>query len=141
MVHRDGVADLKSFLQSRSYRTLEAEHSVIGTSVLSREEIDLRNQHDPTIARLLSDRKVQVVLRHRKIWFPSYPCEWPPELLYEAAELTLRTATLCLQEGFGLKDATPFNVLFEGGQPACTSCANKPSFESRQTSADFSFPG
>lgn len=49
--------------------------------------------------------------------FPSYPFEWPPEMLHAAAVLTLDFAKELLPYGMGLKDATPYNVLFRHGKP------------------------
>jgi SAM-dependent methyltransferase len=54
---------------------------------------------------------------HDLIPFPSFPYEWPPEMLHAAASLTLDLAEAALEEGFGLKDATPYNVLFHGSRP------------------------
>ncbi len=56
-------------------------------------------------------------VEHPKVWFPSYPYEWPAEMLYAAAELTLNLATRLSNEGWGLKDANPYNILFEGPRP------------------------
>ncbi|MBI4890237.1 MAG: class I SAM-dependent methyltransferase [Acidobacteria bacterium] len=54
------------------------------------------------------------VLEHRPVWFPSYPAEWAPEMLAEAGRLTLEVAEAALRAGAGLKDATPYNVMYEG---------------------------
>ena len=54
---------------------------------------------------------------HERISFPSFPYEWPAEMLSAAASLTLDLAEAALEEGFGLKDATPYNVLFRGAKP------------------------
>ncbi len=54
---------------------------------------------------------------HERVWFPSFPFEWPTEMLHSAASLTLDLAEAALAEGFGMKDATPYNVLFRGAQP------------------------
>ena len=54
---------------------------------------------------------------HERIPFPSYPHEWPPEMLAAAGELTLELASSALPETFGLKDATPYNILFRGAAP------------------------
>lgn len=58
-----------------------------------------------------------VVLEHPRVWFPSYPNEWPAEMLRAAGELTLDLAEAALGDGLGLKDATPWNVLFRGPEP------------------------
>lgn len=60
---------------------------------------------------------VSLVLEHERIRFSSYPYEWPAEMLHAAADLTLDLAEQLLDEGLGLKDATPYNVLFRGPQP------------------------
>jgi len=54
---------------------------------------------------------------HERIPFASYPHEWPPELLWAAARLTLDVARRALADGWGLKDATPHNLLFSGRHP------------------------
>ena len=57
------------------------------------------------------------VYEHERIPFPSYPYEWPPEMLHAAAMRTLDLGLKALEEGFGLKDATPYNVLYRGAEP------------------------
>jgi SAM-dependent methyltransferase len=57
------------------------------------------------------------MLEHDRIWFPSYAYEWPSEMLHVAAELTVELAEISLAAGYGLKDATPFNILFVGPRP------------------------
>jgi SAM-dependent methyltransferase len=56
-------------------------------------------------------------VEHRPIRFPTYPYEWSPEMLWDAARLTLDICGALFPEGWGLKDATPFNILFEGPRP------------------------
>ncbi|HKY04527.1 MAG TPA: class I SAM-dependent methyltransferase, partial [Blastocatellia bacterium] len=43
--------------------------------------------------------------------------EWPPEMLHAAGLLTLDLADSLHAEGLGLKDATPYNILFRGPEP------------------------
>lgn len=47
--------------------------------------------------------------------FISYPCEWCPAQLQEAALLTLKIMLLSMEYGMILKDASPFNIQFAGG--------------------------
>ncbi len=56
------------------------------------------------------------LIEHERIPFPSYPYEWPAEMLHAAGALTVELARSALQEGFGIKDASPYNVLFRGAQ-------------------------
>ena len=58
-----------------------------------------------------------LILKHERIPFQSYPYEWPPEMLYAAGHLTLDMMERLLAEGFGLKDASPYNVLFRESRP------------------------
>ena len=57
------------------------------------------------------------VLRHERLPFVSYPYEWPFEMLREAALLQLGLLEEALDDGFVLKDASPYNVQWRGVQP------------------------
>ena len=57
------------------------------------------------------------VIAHQRIPFASFPHEWPPEMLEAAGRLILDIAAALLDDDFGLKDATPYNVLFDGPHP------------------------
>ncbi len=64
------------------------------------------------------------VVEHPKIEVPTYPYEWPAEMLHAAGRLTLDIADDLLEAGLGLKDATPYNVLFQGGRPVFVDVAS-----------------
>ncbi|MEA2492281.1 MAG: hypothetical protein QOJ29_192, partial [Thermoleophilaceae bacterium] len=49
--------------------------------------------------------------------FVSYPYEWTPGMLRDAALLTLDLNLASLDEDLVLKDATPYNVQFKGSRP------------------------
>jgi hypothetical protein len=57
------------------------------------------------------------VLRHELIPFVSYPYEWTPGMLRDAALATLDINLASLDEDLVLKDATPYNVQFKGSRP------------------------
>ena len=57
------------------------------------------------------------VLKQPRIPVVTYPYEWSFEMLRDAALVTLRTIDRALAEGFVLKDATSFNILFDGNLP------------------------
>ena len=61
--------------------------------------------------------EVGAVVGHERLAFPSYPYEWPAEMLHASGLLTLDLALAAFDEGLGLKDATPWNVLFRGPTP------------------------
>jgi SAM-dependent methyltransferase len=56
-------------------------------------------------------------LVHERVPFVSYPYEWPFSMLKDATLLQLRLHTAALAEGLTLKDATPYNVQWQGAQP------------------------
>ncbi len=68
------------------------------------------------------------LFEHERIPFASYPYEWPPEMLHAAGARTLDLALAALNESFGLKDGTPYNVLFRGTKPVFVDLS---SFERR----------
>ena len=59
----------------------------------------------------------RLVLQPDPVPFISYPYEWCPGQLREAALLTLDAQLLALEHGFTLKDASAFNVQFVDGRP------------------------
>ncbi len=65
-------------------------------------------------------------LQHQAIPFISYPYEWTFSMLRDAALLQLRLLEAALQEGWSMKDATPYNVQFVAGKPVFIDI---PSFE------------
>jgi SAM-dependent methyltransferase len=58
-----------------------------------------------------------VIVEHAPIFFRNYPYEWAPEMLRSAATLTLELASAAMRGGFALKDATPYNVMFDDRKP------------------------
>ena len=103
---------LKEFLSSPLFQQLVNARVLINTWLV--EDPILQQQ----LARhAVSKSGVPLALEHEHIEFPSYPYEWPPEMLYAAGELTLNLMSMLGSESFGLKDATPDNVLFHGPKP------------------------
>ena len=58
-----------------------------------------------------------LVLKTRRINFISYPYEWTFNQWKDAALLTLKIQHQALKHGMILKDATPFNIVFDGSKP------------------------
>jgi len=69
------------------------------------------------LTELTESDRPECILEHRRIPFPVYPHEWPPSMLYEAGQFSLDLAEEALAEGWMLKDATPWNVLYSDGRP------------------------
>src|SRR5581483_1350348 len=83
---------------------------------LGEKEVALLRE-SPELKSIFVAQPVGAVFEHEKIPFQSYPHEWPAEMLWTAASLTLEIAEAAFKEGFCLKDATPNNILFRGSQP------------------------
>ncbi len=104
--------DVLAFLSSALAVRLMADGALVRTAILT-EPLDpaVRAEWEAHIP----DRAI--LLEHAPVRFASYPYEWAPEMLHSAAALTLRLAREALGAGFGLKDATPYNVMFKGPKP------------------------
>ncbi len=115
-VNPAGMEDLNAFLSSKTGRTFLAVGAVAQTKELT-GEARAEVLEDPGAQEIFAACGGQMVLEHERIPFPSYPYEWAPEMLHAAGVLTLDLAEQLLAENLGLKDATPYNVLFRGAQP------------------------
>jgi SAM-dependent methyltransferase len=116
MVTQQGAPHFDSFLASTVAQSFVSRNRVVGTKVLGAVEVqELRGDAD--LQPLLDGVDLAKLVEHERVPFPSFPYEWPPELVYAAAELTLELAEELLADHLGLKDATPYNVLFRGPDP------------------------
>jgi SAM-dependent methyltransferase len=113
-VRAEALADLDAFLASSAAQTLLASGALVRTTVLD-QAAAAAVQRDPALARIFEG--AARILEHERIAFPAYPYEWSPAMLHAAALLTLDLAEALLPAGLGLKDATPYNVLYRGDQP------------------------
>ena len=116
IVNQSGMGDLAAFLASATGRKLVDDGLVIGTRELSHDEVAALRSNS-SFADLAGDTEPVHILEHNRVSFPSYPYEWPTEMLFSAGELTINLARQLLPGGFGIKDATPYNVLFRGPRP------------------------
>jgi SAM-dependent methyltransferase len=110
VVQPAAVPDLNAFLHSETAAKFVAEGSLVRGVLLDETpqfEAQPREADEPGMR----------VVEHERIPFPSFPYEWPAEMLHAAGILTLDLAEALLSENLGLKDATPYNVLFRGPQP------------------------
>jgi 2-polyprenyl-3-methyl-5-hydroxy-6-metoxy-1,4-benzoquinol methylase len=108
IVNLGAVRDLRGFLDSAAFRVSVNRGQLIPTTILGPAEANELFKLD------LGDA---MVLEHERVSFPSYPYEWPPEMLFQAGLLTLELAARGLPEGLCIKDATPYNILFKAHRP------------------------
>lgn len=111
LVQGDACADVLRFVQSEDYRRLVAERLIVDSRRLSPEETRGIGTDELAPGGIPS-----LVLEHPTVAFPTYPYEWCPEMLLAAGRLTLTLAEELLGAGLGLKDASPYNVLFDGAR-------------------------
>lgn len=64
------------------------------------------------------------VLEHDRIPFISYPYEWSFQMLRDAALLQLELLLAAIDEGMILKDATSYNVQWQGAKPVFIDVAS-----------------
>ena len=98
-VHARYASEALRFLRSEIAARWTSEGILVKSSVLSEEESQ------------------PLLLKHPRVFFPSYPWEWTPGQWITAGELTLELCDQLLDEGWILKDATPLNILFDGCRP------------------------
>ena len=115
-VAADAVAEFEQFLQTNCARQFIARKQFVSTRRLNENEIAALRE-SPKLQPVFHAQPIGAVFEHERIPFPGYPHEWPPEMLWAAGRLTLELAQAALVDGFGLKDATPRNVLFRGSDP------------------------
>ncbi|HKZ51442.1 MAG TPA: class I SAM-dependent methyltransferase [Dehalococcoidia bacterium] len=120
---RQAAADFTALLETGLLDSLARSGAAVETKPLAAEEA-------PEL--YLSAPDVALVVEHPRVPFISYVYEWPFEMLKAAALRHLETMRIALQQGFILKDATPYNIQFIGPSPLLIDVA---SFERYQEGA------
>jgi SAM-dependent methyltransferase len=115
-VAADALSEFEKFLQTNGAREFIARRKFVSTRRLNENETAALRA-SPELQPMFSAQPAGAVFEHERIPFPGYPHEWPPEMLWDAGRLTLELARTALADGFGLKDATPHNILFRGSEP------------------------
>jgi 2-polyprenyl-3-methyl-5-hydroxy-6-metoxy-1,4-benzoquinol methylase len=67
--------------------------------------------------RVISKGESEMILKHEKIDPISFYLEWSLDMLKEAALLTIQITKDLNKHGYDLKDAHPFNILFDHTKP------------------------
>ena len=116
IISKSYVSDVNAILASTTVQRFAGVGRFVRTDVLDGSEAEGLLE-ETKVMGLFDRTDVGMVVEHNRLWFPAFPYEWPPEMLYEAGCLSLDLAEGLLTEGFGLKDATPYNILFRGPEP------------------------
>ncbi|HEX5039025.1 MAG TPA: SAM-dependent methyltransferase [Candidatus Limnocylindria bacterium] len=111
--HRDGV--LYRQIQGSAAADWEALRT---TGLLDRLVADrlLIDHEEASLDEAMAPGAVAVI-RPRRLDFISYPYEWCFSQLKEAALLTLDLQARALDAGMRLRDASAYNIQFDGGKP------------------------
>jgi SAM-dependent methyltransferase len=117
-VKPEGISHAMTALFSPTSRAYFSDRSLAVTNLLTNPELlsELAQEEAKTNAHSRYETS-GILLEHERISFVSFPEEWCPEMLWEAGRLTLDLALKFADEGLGLKDATPYNVLYRGPDP------------------------
>lgn len=99
-----GLAEFEAVAEAPFFKQLLADELVIETELLAPGTHPL---HDRWAG----------VLRHRRLPVISYPYEWTFEMLRGAALVQIEVARRAVTAGFSSKDATSYNVAFDGTRP------------------------
>lgn len=105
---------VRKTLSSVVYQEFLAKRFLPSTRIVGEAEM---SQFLRSVSNTEIPHEIGVCIEHERIPFPSFPNEWGSEMLWQAASLTLKLGKALSKEGLGLKDATPFNVLFRGPNP------------------------
>jgi len=122
VVNASAASNLGKALASDAVRHLVTEGAFIESRLL--EGPDLAEARTILGSGKRAGPAEQVVFEHPRVGFPSFPYEWCPEMLHAAGTLTLDIASGLHKAGLGLKDATPYNVLFRGPRPVFIDAAS-----------------
>ena len=76
--------------------------------LISHEEVGLERAYSPDAVKVLAPAPLP---------FISYPYEWCAGQLRDAALLTLQIQLLAMEHGMSLKDASAYNIQFQGARP------------------------
>lgn len=99
----------KEFLSSPFFSSLVQANKIVKTEILT-------DEGDASVRQVLSDGWSGVI-EHEEIPYISYPYEWSFSMLRQAALLHLEILESSLENGWILKDATPYNIQWLGVKP------------------------
>lgn len=94
---------------------IEHVQSIINCGLIN-ELIKLRMFPETKVSKK-SITGYKLVLEHKKIRYVTYPYEWSPKMLRGAAFTVLKVNLIANKYGYELKDAHPFNILYDNCTP------------------------
>ncbi len=99
-----GLADFEAYAATTAFRDAQADGRLVATTPVP-------------VADAPIDGAWAGALRHERVRVVTYPYEWTFAMLRDAALLQLDLSRAALAEGVLTKDATSYNVQFDGARP------------------------
>ncbi|HWC29179.1 MAG TPA: methyltransferase [Dehalococcoidia bacterium] len=109
------AAEFARLTESDFFRSSVDSHLLIATTPVERAK-------SPELYAFA--KGAELVVEHPKLPFVSYPYEWPFEMLKAAAECQMEVIRSAFDNGYLVKDATPYNVQFLGCEPTFVDVAS-----------------
>jgi SAM-dependent methyltransferase len=109
------LAEFKKLESTAFYTTFLQKGLLVGSELLVPENVDLPPEIMQQWAGFIEHRRIPVI---------TYPYEWTFSMLRDAALLQLDLVEAAILEGMTLKDATPYNIQFDGGKPVFIDIAS-----------------
>ncbi|MBI5849144.1 MAG: class I SAM-dependent methyltransferase [Nitrospirae bacterium] len=106
--------------QGQLFRAIDAEHAPFYRSLFTKGVFDHLENKGLVIQTQIEPLSVEgfdIVLKHQKVPFVSYPYEWAGTMLRDAALLLLDLNGELADFGLTTQDAHPWNILFNGTKP------------------------
>lgn len=116
-VSEDALTIYKQLSETAFYQKFLKAGNVVQTNLLAKDDED---------AKAIMENGWVGVLEHDPVPFVTYPYEWTFSMLKDAALLQLHLIEKSLENGWILKDATPYNIQWINSQPVFIDV---PSFE------------
>jgi len=114
-VSASALAEFKKLESTAFYTRFLQKGQLVGSELLSPENVNLPSEIVQQWAGFIEHRRIPVI---------TYPYEWTFGMLRDAALLQLDLVEAALLEGMSLKDATPYNIQFDGGKPVFIDIAS-----------------
>ena len=113
-LNQTALQEWQALSGTKFFRRLSESGAIVPTRQCDRAGLPLSS----------SDQQWAGVLEHEKLPFISYPYEWSFEMLRDAALLQLDLVLAGLEEGIGLKDASAYNLQWNGASPVFVDVAS-----------------
>ncbi len=107
-LNQTAAAAMEKLLAEPFFQELVGGGHIVKTSLFSAEDPD---------ARRVMEEGWSNAVEHEIVDFVTWPYEWPFSMLKDAALLQLRLLEASVLNGWILKDATPFNIQWNGSRP------------------------